>query len=138
MSDHYTTQSNHRIRVLDLVRDVFSWVKLQKMSHKQMLNMLNERVYEHNSWQRLTQVNQAYVRGVIDTRIEQINQTLEWRVYHPDHGHVRRDNYAILEGKWSEVDGDMGAHFWPDTDKVWSGHPNVFELYDLNPEYGYV
>jgi hypothetical protein len=76
--------------------------------------------------------------GVIDTHIEFIDRNeIDWRVYHPDHGHVKREDYAVLEGKWSEVVGNLGASFWAGTQKIWSAEPDVFTMYDQNPEFGY-
>ncbi len=103
-----------------------------------MLNFFEERIYSLNSWKRLTQHRQSYVKGVIDTHIEYINRDeLDWRVYHPEHGHVAKQNYDVLEGKWSEVVGYLGASFWKGTKKIWSGDPDAFTMYDQNPEYGY-
>ncbi len=135
---HFTTQENHKRRVLEQIREVFWWVKHERRSHKEMLNFFEERIYSLNSWKRLAQHRRSYAMGVIDTHIEYINRNeLDWRVYHPEHGHVEKQNHDVLEVKWSEVVGYMGASFWKGTNKVWSGDPDVFVMYEQNPEYGY-
>ncbi len=134
----FTTQYNHKRRVLERVSEVFWWVRHGYKSHREMLNLFETLVYSQNSWKRLTQYNQSYVKGVIDTHLEYINRNeLEWRVYHPDLGHVEKEDYSKLDDIWSEVVGKLGASFWKGTQKVWSGDPDVFEMYDQDPKYGY-
>ena len=134
MSDHFTTQYNHRRRALQAVRDMAYWVEHGKVSHAKYLDMLREHIYRINSYQRLTGYNKAYVAGYIEhwqSSMEFANH--EWRVFHPDTGHVNArtpEGRAALEGKWSEVIGDLGANFWIGTDKVWSGDDAVFAMYD--------
>ena len=103
--------------------------------------MLSERLYDrelYGSYAKLTRYNQHFIKGQIEFWLRQLEQNdLDWRVYHPEHGHIKKEDQKVLEGKWSEVVGKMGAKFWEGTNKVWSGEPEVFTMYDQNPDYGY-
>lgn len=133
MGDYFTTQLNHRKRALELLHDVQYWTQNAHYTHKKFLDSISEHLYQHNSYKRLTARDRSYVQGHLDAWMEMLYRSgeLEWRVYYPPVGHLARDRYHLIEGKWSQVISGMGAHFWKGTDKVWDAtDPAVFEMYE--------
>lgn len=135
---HYDTQYNHKQRCLQAVRDVIYWTVQSHWSHAEWLRKRKTMLLDTNSYQRLTRYNRNYVDGYFDAKMADVEfEHHDWRVYHPKHGHVRKEANACLDGIWSEVVPNMGASFWKDTeDKVWAGSSAVYEMYDGNPEDG--
>jgi hypothetical protein len=115
------TNLNHRHKCIQAIDDILYWTRQMKKTYGEMLELRKELLFDTNSWQRLPQYMQSYCHGYFDARIKEIWQNdVEWRVYHPDHGHVWRKDYDILDGKWSEVISEGGAHFWRETEKHWT------------------
>lgn len=122
MSDHFTTQYNHKRRILTHVRDLFYWTKQSNWDFYKYLDKRGEMIFQHNSWQRLTNYNKEYVMGYMDRMYVELEQNLEWRVFVPDLGHVfsqSPDGREALKGRWSECISELGCSFWAGTDKVW-------------------
>lgn len=125
------TQLNHKNKALSDAREVIWWVEHYKCTHGRFLELRQELLFDRNSWQRLAQYNQQYILGYMRHWLDELNlNALEWRVYHPEFGHLgRNDDRSCLDGRWHEVDGDKSASFWKGTNKVW--YPNeIAEMYE--------
>lgn len=125
------TQLNHRDNAKNSAREVIWWVENLKCTHGKFLELRQERLFDTNSWKRLTRYNQEYILGYMDRWLDEIRlKQHDWRVYHPEFGHLSRDDdRSCLDGRWHEVDGDKGASFWKGTNKVW--YPNeIAKMYE--------
>lgn len=62
---------------------------------------------------------QSYIEGYADA-VERllIEPNIEWRVYLDGKHMVGRD---VPEGRWMDVEGEMGATFWIGSDCIWYG-----------------
>lgn len=139
MSDHYTTQHNHKKRIISEVRDLFYWCKQGRWNFHKFLEQRSERVMQHNSYKRLTRYNQQYVNGYMDRMYEEMDREMEWRVFVPELGHVNArsaEGRKQMEGNWSKCISDLGASFWPGTNRVWSSGNTTHDVIAMYREDG--
>lgn len=131
MSDHYTTQYNHKKRMLQEVRDLFYWCRHGRWHFHKFLEQRSERILRHNSYKRLTRYNMEFVNGYMERMQEELDREMEWRVFVPSLGHVNSrtdEGRALMNGHWSECIGELGANFWPGTNLVWHAGSNTHNV----------
>jgi len=130
MSDHYTTQYNHKKRVLEDIRSLRHFTFACHYTFEKYLQAKHERIHESNSYKRLTRYNQSYVQAYLDQLFNDIQKATELRykvngVYDTYKNHMSTVepnsddsfdlNMLIADRKLSQP-----ASFWVGTDKIFN------------------
>ena len=130
MSDHFTTQYNHKKTVIELVHSLKYWTFQSKYTFDQYLQAKNERIYEHNSYKRLTRYNRSYIQALLDDMFNELMKNTELRylyngVYADCNTHMENNNIKPNSDdsyNFYMAIGDKSlsqpASFWKNSDKV--------------------
>ena len=126
-SQHTNIQYNHKQRLLSDVKSVFSSARCFKPIHAKLLEMLNDRVYNSNSFKRLTHSRREYIYGYIAALDDGLYSNLDWRLRINDTWVIANPNTGDFENdpsfpgwnewtKWSKIQQDQGydtgGYFW--------------------------
>ena len=116
-----TRYNYNRFRAFRIrVNDVFSRVHRFHLSHDEQLALLTKYVYEHPDYKRLTQYELGYLRGLIDTKQNEVWNAVIWRLG-PSTGPTR-DAMSTWTDEMStlcRIPGALyGGHFWKDRPDV--------------------
>jgi hypothetical protein len=115
----FTRQHKRVERMVGNIAHVFDLVERNHMTHEQLLEYTAIYVYNKDDYRKLPQYEHAYLRGYIEAKRQALWAKLDWRVYHPELGHVARDQHHLLKDKWHECT-DNGHFFWTGTDIIFS------------------
>ncbi len=118
---HHTTQFNHLNNCKSVINDLFSSAGYWCMSHNEMLATRKSKLFDSNSYKRLTRNNQAYLRGMLDTLFNLHYRLLCWGWNIDGKFYSKYDQ--LPEAKRSDVTSQkIKGHHWykKDTSKMFS------------------
>jgi hypothetical protein len=124
---YQTTQYNHYEKTLLRVKDTFSGFRIWKPSHEKQVKAIVKRVYESNSYQRLSGTYKARISGYIDACWDQISykelfwgyefpsgEVVDTRVYqdHPEFPGYSQTEKERYNHYWKEprIDGTFAVY----------------------------
>lgn len=116
------TQFNHLQRCKSQVTSIFNQAIRNHQTHGQILNRLHLRLYDTNSYKRLTQGRRAKIHGMMDGYYSAINTMIDWRIKCPINGWCGRDHKGGYPANfnWQEATNYEKAHFWTGTEKQYN------------------
>ena len=130
MSDHYTTQYNHKKTVIELVNSLKYWTFQSKYTFDNYLEFKQERIYNHNSYKRLTRYNKSYIQALLDQLFNEMQKATELRykvngIYDTYKNHMKTvkpnsDDSYNLNMLIANKELSQPASFWIGTDKIFS------------------
>ena len=127
------TQLNHKTRIKQQYRDLFSRVVSFKLSHKQYLEY-RSKIQSTNSYKRLTNYNRDYIRGMEELFLDQLTGHYFGQkppiVFCYDIDGVRYDTttkeYKAISPCRVNTDHTFKGHCWKDdTSRVWYQHTMI-------------
>jgi len=102
-SKRQTTLYNHYQNSLRTVDSIISSTVHYHYTHSQMLTELTTKLYQSNSWKRLTESYRAKLSGRLDLHIENLYcYHLQW-----GHEYINSEGIRTVVCKWEELPGDV-------------------------------
>lgn len=117
-----TTQYNHFQTAKAVLLDSYRHAKIFHMTCNEFVTERSAKVYETNSYKRLSQYYKGKLSGISDTLFEQIQTELvEWKHYYKN-----RAGRIVYVSRWEKMpkyirEGNLFSsnHFWKGTTKPW-------------------
>jgi len=101
-SKRQTTLYNHYQNGLRTVESVISSTIHYHYTHDTLLSELTTKLYQSNSWKRLTETYRAKLSGRLDLHIENLYRYyLQW-----GHEYINSDGNRTVVYKWEELPGN--------------------------------
>ena len=97
-----------------VISSSFSAATIYHMTHEDLLDWLNDRLYQREDYQRLPRWAKSQLGGFMDAKRDEVyKHYLKWQVRLD--GELI-DGKDVPKGRWSEV--ETGSFVWIDTGKV--------------------
>lgn len=102
------------------IHDTWYWTKQHHWDHLKHISYINEQVWNHADFKRLTRYEQGYLHGMNGVFWNQVANAMQWRFDVGD-GTLHtfdswREAYPTLSAQTLE---NKGHHYWPNTTIRW-------------------
>lgn len=111
------TTINAISRFKGIIRSNVSQAKSFKLTHDQLLDLRNRKLFQDPQYKRLPRWAKAELSGYEEALFDGLWALVEWRLF-LDGRYVNDKDIPL--GRWADVEKNKGQHFWKDSDRPYT------------------